>query len=151
MRCFLKFAMILTIAILSACNKAYMGDHSGIYIGDYKYYNPISNKFFSCKNINALYLKPDSTFSYRKGRWIWGNGTWHDNGNNLILSFSVWADSIPPEDVLTYITPGRWYERMDIRLTKKGTDKLMLNMSILKKKKFKDSIQKRELIRSREL
>lgn len=147
MRRAFKFAVMSISLLAASCNKTYMGDYSGIYIGrDYKYYNPESGKVVRCGLENALYLKSDSTFAYRKCRWIWGNGKWHDTGKEIILSFSAWGDSIPIEKLAYYLSAARWYEGANIILTKKGTDKLMLNLSVLKKITPVDSVEQKELI-----
>ena len=152
MRKLLNFVLLPALMMTFACSKPLSGDYSGIYIGrDYKYYNPESGKVVRCGLENALYLKSDSTFAYRKCRWIWGNGKWHDTGKEIILSFSAWGDSIPIEKLAYYLSAARWYEGANIILTKKDTDKLMLNLSVLKKITPVDSVEQKELIWSKAL
>ena len=146
MRKLLNFVLLPALMMIFACSKPISGDYSGIYIGDYTYYNAKSKSVIRHRDAHAIYLKSDSTFTYRKHRWIWGNGKWHDTGKEIILSFSAWGDSIPIEKLAYCIIPARWYEGANSILTKKGTDKLMLNMSVFKNITPVDSIDQKELI-----
>ena len=62
MRKLLNFVLLLVFMITIACSKPISGDYSGIYIGDYSYYNAKSKSVVRHRDAHALYLKSDSTF-----------------------------------------------------------------------------------------
>ena len=146
MRKLLNFVLLQALMMTAACSKSFSEDCSGLYIGDYKFYDHTSNSYRVRKDANAVFLKKDSTFKYQKWRIVNGKGTWHDNGKEIILTFKLKKDAV--ERALDWFDCNQWYEGANMILIKKGEDNLILNTSTLKRVTGLDSIQEINLYRS---
>lgn len=130
------YLLIIVLAALlgcSACNRCILNNYSGVYLADRTFYDVNNQKYEISKYLNgnvvkhALYLKSDSTFSYRFLRYVWGEGIWHDNGTEIILDFI----EIPYMD--KGFSASYWYESATMILKKEGCKKLKSTSSSFKK------------------
>lgn len=114
-------------------------DFSGLYHGSYRIFDSERKMYYDLDGGVVLYLKCDSTFLYRQGfRRVWGKGTWHDAGQEILLHFSKISDI----ESSLLMECNLWYTEVDGILKKSEEGNLIWNLSVLKKKYFRSEEEK---------